>query len=96
MRQIQYKRQWFYLLAAVVLLLQSFAIWHNATHPFHTSEIQCERFNAINHLPGADLQAEISIAQHFVSVSTEQDAPLQTLPARQREQHPIRAPPTYS
>ncbi|MCX4188532.1 hypothetical protein [Methylophaga sp. OBS4] len=91
-----HKRHLFYLLAAIVLLLQSFAVWHDAQHPFHTAEAQCERLNAISHLPGADLVPDLAVSTSFVTVSVDEATAISTLPARQREQHPIRAPPAYS
>lgn len=95
MPAFQLKRHGLYVLAAIVLLLQSFAVWHDATHPFHANEVQCERLHAINHLPGADLLTEVDILHHFISVSIELVYSIPTLPLRQREQHPIRAPPIY-
>lgn len=43
-----------YLLAAMLLLLQSFSIWHDVEHPFHQAELQCERLDAIHHAPALD------------------------------------------
>ncbi|WP_297812767.1 hypothetical protein [uncultured Methylophaga sp.] len=96
MFNIPLKRQWFYALAAIVLLLQSFAVWHDAEHAFHAAEAQCERLNAINHLPAVDILPELAISlQSEYSVD---QTPLYTfaLPVLPREQHAIRAPPVLS
>lgn len=90
------KRHWFYALAAIVLLLQSFAVWHDAEHAFHTAEAQCERLNGINHLPVADISPEIIIVQRSANVESEQDSYVFLLPTSPRSQHAIRAPPFFS
>ncbi|AFJ01862.1 hypothetical protein Q7C_691 [Methylophaga frappieri] len=43
-----------YLLATLLLLMQSFALWHDSVHLFHTHETQCERLEAVTHLPAID------------------------------------------
>jgi hypothetical protein len=90
------KRHWFYALAAIVLLLQSFAVWHDAEHAFHTAEAQCERLNAINHLPVADISPEINVVQLSSHVDSKQTPYVFLLPASPRSQHAIRAPPVFS
>lgn len=90
------KRHWFYALAAIVLLLQSFAVWHDAEHAFHTAEAQCERLNAINHLPVADISPEIIVTQHSTGIDSEEDSYTFQLPASPRSQYAIRAPPVFS
>lgn len=90
------KRHWFYALAAIVLLLQSFAVWHDAEHAFHTADAQCERLNGINHLPVADITPDIVVAQRSVTVERESAIYVFSLPVSSRSQHAIRAPPTFS
>lgn len=85
-----------YLLAAVVLLLQSFAVWHDVDHPFHTSSTQCERLHAINHLPVADITPELAVSLHTESISSEKPHYVLVLPNQPRYQHSIRAPPQFS
>lgn len=46
--------KWLYLLAALVLSLQTFAVWHDTAHPFHKAEAQCERLEVIKHTPIVD------------------------------------------
>lgn len=58
-----------YLLAAVVLLLQSFAIWHDVEHPFHQAELQCERLDAINHAPAVDHTTTLAVIPAGFSTS---------------------------
>lgn len=43
--------KWLYLLSVLLLSLQSFAIWHDTAHPFHTADGQCERLEIIKHTP---------------------------------------------
>lgn len=90
------KRHWFYALAAIVLLLQSFAVWHDAEHAFHTADAQCERFNALNHVPVADITPDIIVTPHRISVARNQTHYAFVLPTYTRSHHAIRAPPTFS
>jgi|TARA_B110001469_G_C9565999_1_gene280704 hypothetical protein len=83
-----------YLLAAILLFMQSFAIWHDSSHPFHQASQECSKFEAVSHTPSADLaNAAIllnvpSIASIELVIST--PLRLQYLQGN----HPIRAPPT--
>lgn len=43
-----------YVLIAILLLMQAFAVWHDAEHAFHDHVAQCERYEAITHLPVVD------------------------------------------
>ncbi|MCX4193329.1 hypothetical protein [Methylophaga sp. OBS1] len=83
-------------LAAIVLLLQSFAVWHDAEHAFHTAEAQCERLNAINHLPAADIYPELAFGIQTETSFFESSVYHAHLPATTRRQHAIRAPPVFS
>lgn len=93
---INHKRHLFYALAAILLLLQSFAVWHDAEHAFHTAEAQCERLNAINHLPAADITPELAVRLQSEVVSLETQSYVFYLPATSAQQHSIRAPPVFS
>jgi len=90
------QRQWLYLLTALVLLMQSFAIWHDAEHPFHVTSDQCQRFESISHTPTLDLVTtilpQLTIQYSFVEPSVIVTYALQRL----RDNHAIRAPPTFS
>lgn len=83
-------------LAAIVLLLQSFAVWHDAEHAFHTADAQCERLNAINHLPAADISPELALGIQTEAIAFESSVYRFNLPASTRQQHAIRAPPVFS
>jgi hypothetical protein len=96
MFHIQSKRHILYAVSAVLLLLQSFAVWHDVVHPYHIDEIQCDGLRAINHLPTADIHSSVSIAYQFVSIQLDIIAPLFTQPTWLREQYAIRAPPVFS
>lgn len=90
------QRYWLALLTAVLLLMQSFAIWHNAEHAFHVEEVaedQCERFEAFNHTPTLDLVASVYpiLTTHTTVVEVIPNAYM--LPTRQHEAYAIRAPP---
>jgi hypothetical protein len=89
-------RHTIFALAAIVLLLQSFAVWHDAEHPFHTAEVQCERLNAINHLPVADITPALTVSLQTESIVFESPVYAFQLPATNRQQHAIRAPPVFS
>ena len=92
---IRHKYQ-IYLLATVLLLMQSFAIWHETIHPFHISSDQCESFEAICHTPIIDIAIPIAlILTSYFSIV--RDIPSVTyLPQRVRDNFSIRAPPSFS
>ena len=90
------QRHWLYALTAMVLLLQSFAVWHSAEHPFHTADIHCERFNAINHLPVADITPELVVSFQTAPVEFSQSSYVSQLVNRLDKLQAIRAPPLFS
>jgi len=93
---ITHQRQWLYLLTALVLLMQSFAIWHDASHPFHLAEDQCQRFESVSHSPS--ITPALTLIPEF-STQFSVDKPLINITyaeKRLREQHAIRAPPIFS
>lgn len=96
MFSLSHKRHWLYALAAMLLLLQSFAVWHDAEHAFHTAEAQCERLNAINHLPAADITPELAVSLNSTVISYETASYAFELAVSPRQQHAIRAPPAFS
>jgi hypothetical protein len=89
-------RHWLYALAAIVLLLQSFAVWHDAEHAFHTAEAQCERLNAITQLPAADITPELAVFVRSVPVTVTERHYRSVLANRPVQQQAIRAPPVFS
>ncbi|WP_043887914.1 hypothetical protein [Methylophaga thiooxydans] len=91
-----YKRHWFYALAAIVLLLQSFAVWHDAEHAFHADDAQCERLNAINHVPVADISPDIIVTPRHIIVASNHAHYVFALPTNTRSHHAIRGPPSFS
>ncbi len=96
MNSIIKQRQWLYLLTALVLLMQSFAIWHDASHPFHLASDQCQRYESISHTPTLDLVASI-VPQLIAQYSTAESIITSTyVSKRLRDNHAIRAPPVIS
>jgi len=90
------QRYWLALLTAILLLMQSFAIWHDAEHAFHTAEEQCERFEAFGHSPTLDVVTS-PILLFTTQASVDEIIPATpSLPTRQREAYAIRAPPIFS
>lgn len=85
-----------YFITALVLLMQSFAVWHDAEHAFHAENEQCERFEAFANSPALDLvpdspvitTTQISVIKAVQSITL--------LQYKQREAYAIRAPPTFS
>jgi hypothetical protein len=96
MPQIQHQRHWLALLAALLLLMQSFAIWHDAEHAFHTVEEQCERFEAFGHSPTLDLVNSLTPEFKNHTPVVQATSTLTFLPSRLREAYAIRAPPSFS
>jgi hypothetical protein len=84
-----------YILVAIMLLMQSFAIWHDAEHPFHTADSQCERFEALGHTPSTDSIQTIPFVKAIIhrvgTVIIEQDE----ITTRQYGAYSIRAPPGW-
>lgn len=96
MFNLHHKRYALYALAAIVLLLQSFAVWHDVEHPFHTAQAQCERFDAISHAPLADITPSIAITLQTTVVSSDTPQFAFLLPSTPRRAYSIRAPPLFS
>lgn len=82
-----------YLLTALLLLMQSFAIWHDAEHAFHIEDEQCERFEAFSHTPTLDHTVTLPtlFTTSFNVVNAVQADTF--LASRQRDAYAIRAPP---
>lgn len=96
MNSITHQRQWLYLLTALVLLMQSFATWHDASHPFHLAEDQCQRFESVSHTPS--IAPALAVIPEFTTHFSV-DEPLINITyakKRLREHHAIRAPPVFS
>jgi hypothetical protein len=89
-------RYWLALVTAILLLMQSFSIWHNAEHAFHIAdadEAQCERFEVYGHSPTLDVVSSLSVSFN-TQISVVKFAPtLSLLPSWQRDAYAIRAPP---
>ncbi|NOQ76302.1 MAG: hypothetical protein GQ475_00640 [Methylococcaceae bacterium] len=94
-RQIN-QQNWLYLLTALVLLMQSFAIWHDSSHSFHIADEQCQRFESVSHTPTIEivntLPSEFSVPFSGVNVSLTPSHIIN----QQWTQHAIRAPPVFS
>jgi hypothetical protein len=85
-----------YVITAILLLMQSFAIWHDAEHAFHTKDQKCERFEAFSHHPALDVIPHNPV---IATIHTVIVVPIQsvTLPYyRQPGAYAIRAPPSFS
>jgi len=90
------QRQWLYLLAALLLLMQSFAIWHDASHPFHLASDQCQLFESVSHTPALPLVAPI-LSQLISQYSITEPFITSTYASKRlRDSHGIRAPPCFS
>jgi hypothetical protein len=83
-----------YLMTALLLLMQSFAIWHDAEHPFHNETEECERFEAFANSPTLDLvpQSPVISTTHTAVVLATQSVTLHH--HKQRKAYAIRAPPS--
>ena len=87
---------WFYLLAALLLFMQTFALWHDVTHPFHLASTQCDQMAAVENnstKPPTSILLPSFIAQ-FTELS-----PINyciNIERRLDDSHSIRAPPIFS
>jgi len=93
---IKRQRHWLYLLTAFLLFMQSLALWHDVSHPFHIADVECERFESISHTPTVDLT--FSINPVWTSAFSFVQAPVVITLShlRLRDNHSIRAPPIFS
>ncbi len=89
-------RQWFYCLTALVLVMQSLAVWHDTTHPFHTLTAQCQAFESINHTTPLDLIVAITPIFIRKPINIESILSLTLISTLFYKQHAIRAPPLFS
>jgi hypothetical protein len=90
------QRQWLYLLAALVLLMQSFSIWHDAQHAYHAESEQCERCEGFANNPALDTATHTLV---ITARQTGQFVPVQLislLQAKQYKAYAIRGPPFFS
>jgi hypothetical protein len=94
MNQVLPSNRLLYLLVAILLFMQSFAIWHDSSHPFHQTSQECSKFEAISHTPSAVLAIQLDIT-HLISLcSIESIVSSALLEQYHQTNHPIRAPPT--
>ena len=87
------QHQLLYFITALLLLMQSLAIWHDAEHAFHAEDEQCERFEAFANSPALDIVPHLSVTT--VAYNTVANA-VQSITLRQNKQrdaYAIRAPP---
>lgn len=85
-----------YPLIALLLLMQSFAVWHGAEHSFHIEDEQCERFEAFSQAPTLD--NIFTISPFYTSSFLPLDQPLSTIevPACTcKLDKPIFTPPSF-
>ncbi|PCJ31485.1 MAG: hypothetical protein COA90_05860 [Gammaproteobacteria bacterium] len=90
------QRQWLYLLAALVLFMQSFAVWHDVSHPFHTASEQCDRLEGVSHTPTLDLALSSPLEFNTHSRVIEPVSSVAYISTKLRDNHNIRAPPHFS
>ena len=96
MKNILNQRHWLYLLTALLLFMQSFAIWHDVSHPYHTDSEQCERLESISHTPTLDVIASIPLPYISQSCAVEALFSVAFVSKKLRNNHSIRAPPLFS
>ncbi len=85
-----------YLLAAILLFMQWFAVLHDTTHPFHQTSQECSKFEAISKSPTADLATAPQLLTLFSVASIEHIVATPLLRQHLQTTPPIRAPPKYS
>jgi hypothetical protein len=87
------QHQLLYLLTALLLLMQSFAVWHDAEHAFHSQSEQCERLEAFANNPSLDLVPLIAEISTVHTVVINAFLPVARLWLTQHNTYTIRAPP---
>ncbi len=96
MKNILNQRHWLYLLTALLLFMQSFAIWHDVSHPYHTASEQCERLASISHTPTLDTITSLPLSFISQSRAVEATSSVAFVSTQLRNNHGIRAPPSFS
>lgn len=94
MLQFKNQAQWLALLTAILLLMQSFAIWHDAEHVFHQVDSQCERYEAFSHTPTLDFIPAATTLNVTRFVLTTSSPSIDHLDSKQHGTYAIRAPPS--
>lgn len=87
---------WLYLLAALLLFMQTFALWHDATHPFHLASTQCDQMAAVSH-NSTKLTTPVLLPSFYAQFT--EILPVNRFRAIERQfygNHSIRAPPVFS
>ncbi|NQZ53012.1 MAG: hypothetical protein HRT93_02040 [Piscirickettsiaceae bacterium] len=92
MKNIINQRHWLYLLTALLLFMQSFAVWHDVSHPYHLASEQCERLASISHTPSLDTITSIPLPFISDSCSVEALFSVAFVSTKLRNNHSIRAP----
>lgn len=88
--------KWLYLLAALVLSLQTFAVWHDTAHPFHKAEAQCERLEVIKHTPVVNASPVLLLASTTLLVQIVVVADQHLTVKNRHLPQLIRGPPVFS
>ena len=84
-----------YLITALLLLMQSLALWHDIEHPFHGHEhdVQCERFEAFANSPTLENTDSLSVITSADTSELISSLSITLFPNKQRDIYAIRAPP---
>jgi len=90
------KKYWLHVLIAFVLLMQSFAMWHDAAHPFHLASEQCQQFGSINHTPSLEPVNPVLISFTSHANNTALISFNHFVYRQFTDHHAIRAPPLFS
>ena len=94
--QLRHTQHLLWLFAAVLLLMQSMAVWHDAEHAFHDHIALCDQLNVVSHTPSTDSypQLIVGIWQHHFQLDTAVTAPAHF--ENSYLSFAIRAPPVFS
>jgi hypothetical protein len=86
-----------YFITALLLLMQSLALWHDVEHPFHGHEhdVQCERFEAFANSPTLENTASLSVITSVDTSELISSLSIAFLFDKKRDIYAIRAPPTF-
>lgn len=87
------QHQLLYFITALLLLMQSFAVWHDAEHAFHAETEQCERFEAFANSPALDIVPHLSVLATAYNAVVNLVQPVTLGQHKQRDAYAIRAPP---
>jgi len=95
-KNIIIQRNWLFLATAIVLFMQSIAVWHDVSHPYHVASEQCEYLKGISHNPSLELTSSIYLPFAIQYIRLKPILSVTFVATKFLDKYSIRAPPNFS